>query len=294
MPIPEYTSGVLQGRRAVVAAACAIAAVAAVAAGCGGGSSSSALKLDPVSAAATKTQNAGAARIRFAMALGGSKTVRLRGTGAIDGNSAEMSFKLGSMAGQLGPNLRNASIKEIVLDQKGDYVIYMHLGFLASQLPGGQQWIKLDLSKLGKSAGVDLGKLMSGSQFAPSDMLSMLKGEGAEIQKLGPATIDGVATTRYRATLDVAKALQSKGLTSPLFRGMAAHMKQISAGVWIGNDGLVRRVQVAYHVPQAAAHLSMTMNLYDYGANVSIAAPPSSQVFDATQLAAQGLAGSTH
>ena len=291
-PIPEYTSGVLQGRRAVVLAVAAIAAVAAVTAGCGGGSSSSALKLDPVSAAVTKTQNAGAARVRFAMALGGSKTVRLRGTGVVDGTSAEMSFKLGSLAGQLGPNLRNASVKEVVLDQKGDYVIYMQLGFLASQLPGGKQWIELDLSKLGKSAGVDLGKLMSGSQFEPSDMLSMLKGEGAEIKTLGPATVDGVATTQYRATIDVAKAFQSKGLTSPLFSSMAARMKKISANVWIGTDGLVRRVQFAYHVPQAAAHLSMTMDLYDYGANVSIEAPPSGQVFDATQLVAQGLAGS--
>jgi hypothetical protein len=33
----------------------------------------------------------------------------------------------------------------------------------------------------------------------------------------------------------------------------------------------------------------MTMSLYDYGAHVSIAAPPSSQVFDATSFAQQGL-----
>jgi hypothetical protein len=302
VPIPGYTSGVLQGRRAVVAAAFAIAAVAAVTAGCGGGSSSSGLQLDPVAAAATKTQNAGAARIRFAMALGGSTTVRLRGTGAIDGNSAEMSFRLASLFGEMGlpagaknatmAQLQHATVKEILLKENGDYVIYMRIPFISTQLPGHKQWMKLDFTKLGKSAGVDFGKLMSGSQFQPTDMLSMLKGEGAKTQKLGPATIDGVATTRYRATLDVAKALQSKGLTSPLFSGMAAHMKKISAGVWIGNDGLVRRVQVAFNVPQAAAHLGMTMDIYDYGAHVSIAAPPSSAVFDATQLAQSGL-GST-
>jgi hypothetical protein len=37
----------------------------------------------------------------------------------------------------------------------------------------------------------------------------------------------------------------------------------------------------------------MAMDLYDYGAQVDIAAPPSSEVFDATQFAQQGL-GSTH
>ena len=39
--------------------------------------------------------------------------------------------------------------------------------------------------------------------------------------------------------------------------------------------------------------MAMTMDLYDYGAQVSIAAPPSSAVFDATQFAQQGLASLT-
>jgi hypothetical protein len=150
--------------------------------------------------------------------------------------------------------------------------------------------MKLDLSKLGKMHGVDLSKLFSGSQFEPTDTLSMLEAEGANVQKAGPATIDGVATTKYRAQIDVAKALQAKGLTSPMFKGMADKMKTITAYVWVDNGGLVRRVQVAYRLP-GVAHLAMTMDYYDYGANVTIAAPPSSQVFDATQFAQQGYAG---
>jgi hypothetical protein len=39
--------------------------------------------------------------------------------------------------------------------------------------------------------------------------------------------------------------------------------------------------------------MAMTMSLYDYGAHLSIAPPPSSQVFDATMFAQQGL-GSLH
>jgi hypothetical protein len=287
----------LRGRKAGIAAALATAAVAAVTAGCGGGTTN-ALQLDPVAAAASKTQNAGAARVRFAMGLSspqlGGKALRIRGNGAIDGTSAQMSFKLPSTAALPGLNLKNASIKEIVLEQSGDYVIYMQLRFLASQLPGDKQWVELDLSKLGKSAGVDLGKLMSGSQFEPNDLLSMLEAEGAKVHELGAATVDGTATTHYRVTIDPAKALQAKGLTSPLFQSVASQMKTIAAGVWIGKDGLVRRVRFAYSVPKAATRLAMTMDLYDYGAHVSIAAPPSSQVFDATQLTQQGLAAATH
>jgi hypothetical protein len=231
------------------------------------------------------------------------KTLRMRGSGAIDGTSARMSFKLGSMLGQMGlpssmgslAQLQHTTIKEIALEQNGDYVIYMQLGFLSSQLPGGKQWIKLDVSKLGKAAGLDLGKLMSGTQFQPSDLLGMLTSEGAKIQELGAATVDGVATTHYRVTIDLAKALQSKGLTSPLLNGITAQMKTATSEVWIGKDGLVRRVKISYNVPHGAKamRMAMTMSLYDYGAHLSIAAPPSSQVFDATMFAQQGL-GSLH
>lgn len=301
----------LYGRRAAIAAACATVAVAAVAAGCGGGSGSSSSKglLDPVSAAATKTENAGAARIRFAMVMGGKglqgQTIRLGGTGAIDGTSAVMNIKLGSMLSQmekglspakklaLGAMLGNASMKEIVVKENGDEVIYMRIPFLSSQIPGHKQWMKLDISKFGKSAGIDMSKLMSGSQFQPTDALSMLEAEGANVQKVGPETIGGVATTKYHVVIDVAKELQAKGLTSPVFKGMAGKMKTIPADVWVDDGGLVRRIQFAYGLPGGAAHMSMRMDMFDYGANLTISAPPSSQVFDMTQLAQQGY-GSTH
>jgi hypothetical protein len=277
-----------------------VIAVALVGAGCGGGSSSSALALDPVAAAATKTQNAGAARIRLNMAISAQgKTVKMHASGAMDGTSVEMSFKLGSLLGLSGlpsaakSKLGHGSMKEIALEEGGDYVIYMKIPFLASQLPGGQPWMKLDVSKLGKSAGVDLGKLMSGSQIQPTDLLSTLKSDGATIHKLGSATIDGTATTHYRVTVDMAKALKSEGLTSPLLKSAAAQVKSINENVWIGKDGLVRRIAFVYGLPQGGSS-QMTVDFYDYGAHTDIAAPPSNQVFDATQLAQQGLAGATH
>lgn len=281
----------LRGRWAGLAAALAVAAAAAVAAGCGGGSSSSsALRLDPVAAAATKTENAGAAHMRMKMAVNAmGQRFTMHGAGAIDGTSAAMSLKLGSLPGAVASQLDHATIKERVLEQDGDYVIYMRAPALSSELPGGKAWLKLDLSKLGKSAGLDMSQALSGSQFQPTDLLSMLEAEGAKVQKVGPATIDGVSTTHYRVKIDLAKALQSKGLSSPMFKDTASEMKTASANVWIGKDDLVRRIQVSYGLPQGDVHMAMKMDLSDYGAQVTIAAPPSSQVFDITQLAQQGL-----
>jgi len=293
----------LRGRGTVLTAALAVVAVAAVTAGCGGGSSTKgALPLDPVAAAATRTQDAGAAHIRFAMKVAGQgKTVRIRGTGAMDGTSSEMTFKLGSLLGLAGlpgsaaAQLAHRPIEEITLEEDGDYVVYLRLGaLLASQLPGGQQWIKLDVSKLGKSAGLDLGKMLSGSQLQPSDLLSMLRAEGAKVHRVGSARIDGAATTHYRVTVDVAKVLKAKGLASPLLSRSVAQMKTITENVWVGKDGLVRRVALRYGLPlHGSPTLAMTMDIYGYGAKIDIAAPPGSQVFDATQFAQQGL-GSLH
>jgi hypothetical protein len=259
--------------------------------GCGGGSSN-ALSLDPVAAAATKTL-AGAARVRFALEfsnphLQAGKTLRLSGAGAIDGTSGELTISLGSTLQQAGIPA-GTSLKEIFLQQNGDDVVYVQLGALASHLPGGKHWISLDVSKLGKSAGLDLGKLLSGSELQPGDLLSMLEAEGATVQKLGPATVDGSATTHYRVTIDVAKALQAKGLTSPLLAGAVAQMPTVPEDVWIGQDGLVHRIRIQ---SQSPLRFGMTMDLYDYGANVTIAAPPGSDVFDATALAEQGLGSS--
>jgi hypothetical protein len=289
----------LRGRKLALATGLAVAAAAAVTAGCGSGGSVHAVALDPVSAAAAKTQNAGAARIHFSVTLSspqvaGGKSVAVRGTGAIDGTSSELSMGLGSLLRNTGlPVGTNGSVKEISLEQNGDYVIYVKSGLAASYLPGGQQWVELDISKLGKSAGVDLTQLLSGSQLQPGDLLSMLKSEGAKVHTVGVTTVDGVATTHYRVRVDVAKALHQRGLPSALLGGTAKQLPTVPANVWIDKDGLVRRIQLAYGVAQS--HAAMKMDLYDYGAHVTIAAPPSNSVFDATQLAQSGIgSGFTH
>jgi hypothetical protein len=276
---------VRKARWTTIVAAAAVAAVAVVAAGCGGGTGS-ALSLDPVANAATKTQQAGAAKIQMSLSLSspqlqGGRTVDVQGTGVIDGTNSEFNFDVGSLG----------SVQEIMLQQNGDYVLYLQMPQLSAQLPAGKHWIQLDVSKLGKASGLDLSKLMSGSQFQPSDILSLLKDEGATVRNLGSATVDGTATTHYRVTIDTAKALQAKGLTSPLLAAAASTLPaSIPANVWIGKDGLVRRVQL--DLAAAQGRMAMTMNLSDYGTDVPVAAPPSSDVFDATQLAQQGIAGS--
>ena len=289
-----YSADMGRGRIQLATGIAALAAAALLSAGCGGGG---ALSLDPVAAAATKTQSAGAAKVRFAMTMNvEGHTIALHAKGIVDGTSADLTFDFGSLFGGLGMpsgagggaagQLAHASMEEIMLDQGGDFVMYMRLPrVLAAQIPGGKRWVELDFSKLGTLHGINFNQLMSSGGMDPSDMLGMLKSEGATVTKLGPATVDGTATTRYGVTIDTAKAYQAKGLTSPLFSRIAAKMPTIPVDVWVGKDGLVRRVRVAMTMPQGV--MLMTMDMSDYGVNATIAAPPSGSVFDMTSLVAK-------
>ena len=60
------------------------------------------------------------------------------------------------------------------------------------------------------------------------------------------------------------------GLTSPMLKDIAGRMKTATEDVWIGKDGLVRRIRLAYSLetPSGNPHAAMTMDLYDYGAHV--------------------------
>jgi hypothetical protein len=291
VPRPDNPA-MLRGRRAVIASAFALVATAAVVSGCGGGSQ--ALALDPVAAAATKTQDAGAARIRYSLSFTSpqlpGRTFQLDGNGVIDGTSGIANFDLGS-AFQAAGIPAGSSMTEIYLREGGDFVIYMQMSFLASQIPGGKQWIKLDVSKIGSAAGVDFNQLLSGTQMQPTDLLSMLKTEGAAIRKVGLEKVNGTVTTHYHVTVNLAKALKAEGLTTPVLSDLAASVPNIPEDVWIGSDGLVRRVTVSYGLEQhgKSVHMTMALDLYDYGVDLKIAAPPSDEVFDATKLAQQGL-----
>jgi hypothetical protein len=68
-------------------------------------------------------------------------------------------------------------------------------------------------------------------------------------------------------------------------------MPTVPEDVWIGKDGLVHRIRLSFGLDQQGKQMqmSMAMDLYDYGADVFIVAPPASAVFDATDLAQQGL-----
>ena len=195
--------------------------------------------------------------------------------------------------------------------------IYMHLtGSLAQGLPDGKTWISLDLDKLSEAKlGTSLSSLTQTSQDNPAQMLGYLQAVSQSgLHKAGTATIRGVSTTEYDATVDL-KKLAAQQTTPAAQQAITKLAAQMGTGgypmkVWIGTDGLVHQMQ--YSVSEDPATLASaqtgaspaageptsiavtaTIQLYDYGTPVAVAAPPAAQTADLTsQIASGSSAGS--
>ena len=158
-----------------------------------------------------------------------------------------------------------------------DGVMYMNMGAMigsrSGSVFGGRSWIKVDLKDVGAGSTGLAGQ-------NPSDYLDTLRG-AADVTELGTARINGVDTTHFRAQIDMAKSLgkMTPKLRALAAKGLAAFGKHFPVDVWISNDGLPRRF--ALHLDmKGVASVSAQIDYTDYGASVSIKAPPADETMD--------------
>jgi hypothetical protein len=180
---------------------------------------------------------------------------------------------------------------EVVLDKA---TIYEHIPQLASAI-GGKQWFKIDLASLGKAVGASgLGNAFQGQTSDPTAGLNFLRGASGPITTVGDESVRGVATTRYRTTVDPNKAMAQLGADE---RGIVQQMlKQLGTSpvdVWIDGQGRVRRVQNSLSFSTSGPStnglksLASTTEFYDFGTPVTITVPPANQVADFSELFGQ-------
>jgi hypothetical protein len=91
----------------------------------------------------------------------------------------------------------------------------------------------------------------------PTKLLGYLRST-SNVQKVGAATIRGVATTQYVAHIK-------------------AGTKRVPLDVWVDGSGLVRRLRVD------SQGVNASVDLFDFG-NVEVAVPPSSDTVDLSNL----------
>ncbi len=164
-------------------------------------------------------------------------------------------------------------------------ISYMKFGLLA-MLGVPTEWVRMPAADAGAAAG-NLGA----SPTNPTEMMKAFSDENAQIIDLGSEQVRGVNTTHYQITMDVEAMMEDANVDS--FEelenlGPLPANGELPVDFWIGDDGNVYRMVLEFvDVDVADAgfeSMRMVWEMFDYGANIEIVAPPEEDVTDGDAL----------
>jgi hypothetical protein len=280
-----------------LAALLALLAAIPVLAGCG---SDAVLTSDAVADAADRTVSRGGAKLAIAQSIsipGQAAPLRMTARGVADPKARQgrLVFDLSGLAAQSGGQVDPGATQEVLY--RG-FTMYMRSPLFARGLPDGKRWIRIDLERAGKSAGIDLGALAQTGQD-PTQALQQLRAASGDVERVGDEQVRGVSTTRYRATVDlrrypdVVPPAQRAAVRRSIARVIElSGQSRVPTDVWIDGDDVVRRTQQTVRTllgPGMRGTIRQRIDLYDFGQTVDVKTPPAAVTYDITDDAAQGL-----
>ncbi|HYI44396.1 MAG TPA: hypothetical protein VE174_02890 [Actinomycetota bacterium] len=267
---------------------CAALLLTIFAGACGGGG---ALPGESVAQAAELAKEQGSANVSMAMDMTiPNGSISMTGEGAFDlkGNRGHLTFTA-TGTGDGAAASEQIGTMETVYDE---FVVYMKMPILANVLPEGKTWIMVDLQKAGEASGIDFQQLTQMGQNNPMQQLDYLQGS-KNIEEVGTEEVRGTETTHYKGVIDfdeLQKTLPTEvGGSIDKIQELSG-IDQAPIEVWLDGDGLPRRVKYdfAYDMPAGSgpmsdAKMSITMEFFDYGTDVTVDVPAAEEVFDPTE-----------
>ncbi len=225
---------------------------------------------NPVAAAAEKTQEVPGMRMTLTMQISteSAPPTTVTGTGTYNGEDNLAQFRYHAT----GPQGTPLDFEALM----GEDAWYFRYPQLASKMPAGKEWIKLE----GLPGQSDLSKVGS-----PQSSLQILAATGS-VQRLGQARVRGVPTTRYRVSMTAAgivKGLRAEGKDELAEEFESAQLVGPSRGeVFIDRHGMMRRMNIGTTVIAEGKTVTTEIHsdLFDFGIHPSIQMPADSQVLD--------------
>jgi len=154
---------------------------------------------------------------------------------------------------------------------------------ILTMFTGGQgSWIETDADDA-SSVTDSFGGAGTGS---PSDFIASLEDANAEVTELGTEEIRRVETTNFRALVDLVElsASMSAEEQSSLEADFGdIHTSEFPTEFWVAGDGLLCRYSMEI-TEDAGGSASFVFDMFDYGADISIEAPPADEIIPADQL----------
>lgn len=246
----------------------------------------SATSLDELLVAAPQqAREAGSARFELSGSLTDAETgavVELAGEGASDyeTNTTRMVLDVGEQSPTGEP---------IEFIQSGS-TFFLAAAALGLPLPSDAGWLRLDLDALGEQSGIaPPGFEAFGEGADPTTALEALRGTTGELETIGEEEVRGVDTTHYRTMIsrDAAAAAAETDPDAQQRLEDSALPETYPVDVWLGDDGLPRRIQFAPSAESGGTETDrFTLEFYDYGEDVMIDVPSDEQVLDLEDLLA--------
>lgn len=230
--------------------------------------------------AGTTTTQAGSAKTAMTMEGAG---VKMTGHGV-----TSLSETKGEMTMNMDAGGQKMEMKMVML---GD-IIYMKMPTPHPGAPG-KPWMKFDIATMAKQGGLDAASLQQFRNADPSSMLAYFSGVSDDVKEVGRDTVRGEATTKYTTTFDMRKIAAS--VKDPKARQALEQSTaqlgtmELPATIWIDDEGRMRKMVQKLDmskatVPGASGTMTMTFELYDFGTEVDVEAPPADQVGDAPAM----------
>ena len=168
----------------------------------------------------------------------------------------------------------------------------------------GTEWVSMDPSKMDPAAAARFGGFGMGTTD-PSAYIGLFAGV-FDVKASGEQQLDGISTTHYVGTIDLAKVLEGfsdvvgEDVDAATKKQLEMAVKQFSVlgidkkipfEIWIDEDGLPRRQRITMDfgdlVPGTEeASMEMTVDFSSFGEPVDIEIPRRSEVTDVTDAMA--------
>jgi hypothetical protein len=282
---------------AIAATAAALGGTALAAGGCGAANT-----IDPVAKAASISTTTPGFQMRFQLRFGSPQlptALTATGTGSINARERTGSVVFVMNAGN-DPDLEKAlggstlRLEELV----NGTTVYVKLPpAIASKLPGGRPWMKVDLAK---ASGIPGFSSLADNPVSsdPSQFLSYLRAASGNVSKQGSDVVNGIQTTHYHATISLDKV---PGALPPASRKGAKQavssieqltgLRQLPVDAWIDGNNLIRRMRLSFAeslAPSVKLNIAITMDFVKYGPQPTPTFPSADQVTGASSLSGLG------
>jgi type IV pilus assembly protein PilA len=198
--------------------------------------------------------------VRMAVSGRGQAVLTFTGSGVIDLTRARM-----TMAAHIVGSGETSEVEMRIVDR----MAYVHAAGV---------WESISLARTGAA---DLLP-------DPTSYIDFLQGAADDVHVVGHDTLRGDATTHYRATLDLARALARTGdapASRTVIRAAIALLgtRPIPVSVWVDGLGRLRKLTLSIDLADAAKQLGFardvapkidaTVELYDFGVPVAVQVP---------------------